>query len=121
MNWITNGINRMRNWWNNNHNKIIPALDRGITRIGNNIVRLAAIGIILNLVSVFYPELPERFPVIYDWFDGWLQLCEFALKGSLGFIYSLFTGDVVEFWAEYTDAFKTLWQQFVDWLSSLHF
>ena len=121
MNLIRQHIQNLRNWWNNNHKNIIPAIDRGITRIGNNIVRLMAIGIILNIVSVIYPEFPERFPVIYSWFDGWLQLGEFAIKGSLGIIYSFFTGNLAEFWGEYTSEFNALWQQFVTWLSSLHF
>lgn len=122
MNWLRNCVRRIRTWWNNNHNNIVPTLVRGIDRIVNNIVRLIVIGIILNVVSAyFYPDFPERFPTIYAWFDGWVQLGEFAIKASLSFIYSFFTGNLTEFWTEYTDAFNTLWQQFTTWLGSLHF
>lgn len=122
MNQLKNCINRARNWWSNKHNAIIPNLVRGINRIVRNITRLIVIGIILNIIANhFYPDFPARFPIIYGWFDGWVQFGEFALKAGLASIYALFSGNWPEFWTEYTDAFHSLWQQFINWLSSLHF
>ena len=125
MNWITTLINHLRNWWSTNHTEVEQGIDnfwRGFDRISRNITRLMIIGVILNvIVAYFYPEFPERFPAIYGWFDGWLQLGEFAIKAALNGIYSLFTGHWNEFWTEYNEAFRELWQQFVNWLGTIHF
>lgn len=129
MNWLMTQINAIRTWWNNNHTNIeqnveqgIRNLAQGLDRLARNITRLMIIGMILNVVaSYFYPELPERFPTIYAWFDGWLQLGEFTLKAAIDGIYSLFTGHWGEFWTEYDEAFRELLQQFTNWLSTLHF
>ena len=129
MNWFSAQINRIRTWWNNNHEQVEQnveqggrRLDRGFNRLARNITRLMIIGVILNVVArYFYPDFPERFPAIYGWFDGWLQLGEFAVKAALSGIYSLFTGRWSEFWAEYNEAFQELLQQFTNWLGTLHF
>ena len=122
-------INRIKTWWSNNHEPVeqnveqsVRRLGRGFNRLARNITRLMIIGVILNIVaSYFYPEFPERFTIIYGWFDGWLQFGEFAVKAALGGIYSLFTGQWSEFWAEYNEAFQELLQQFTNWLSNIHF
>ena len=127
--WLQEQGERIRTWWSTNHVQVeenlqllLQDLSRGINRVCRNITRLILIGIIINVVaSYFYPEFPERFPVIYGWFDGWLQLGEFAVKAVLHGIYSLFTGEWNIFWSEYTEAFHELCQQFVEWLRSLHF
>ena len=124
-----NTFTRIRTWWNNNHEQIeqnleenIRRLDREINRLIRNTTRLMIIGIILNIIAnYFYPDFPERFPVIYGWFDGWLQLGEFAIKTALSGVYSLLTGNWPEFCLEYNVAFKELWQQFVAWLVSISF
>ena len=126
MNWL---MTRIRTWWNNNHTNIEHDVEqetrrfvRGINRIADNIARLIIIGVIINVIaSYFYPEFLERFPVIYGWFDGWLQLGEFAVKAGFAGIYALFTGHWSEFWAEYSSATTELIQQFVNWLGTLHF
>lgn len=125
INWLTTHFNNARNWWNNNQQNIaedIQILGSGFDRISRNITRLVIIGVIINVISSnFYPEFPERFPAIYGWFDGWLQLGEFALKAALNGIYSLFTGHWSQFWTEYNDAFRELLQQFTNWLSNICF
>ena len=116
-----NTFTRIRTWWNNNHEQIeqnleenIRRLDREINRLIRNTTRLMIIGIILNIIAnYFYPDFPERFPVIYGWFDGWLQLGEFAIKTALSGVYSLLTCNWPEFCLEYNVAFKELWQQVV--------
>ena len=91
-------------------------------RISGNIGRLILMGVIVNVIaSYFYPEFPERFPIIYGWFDGWLQLGELALKAGLGGTYAFFTGNFGEFWAEYSNAVNEAIQQFYNWLSLIQF
>ena len=91
-----------------------------LCRIGRNFGKLLLCGIFINvLASFFYPGFAEKFPAIYGWFDGWLQLGEFAVKSAFKFVYSLFTGHLPEFWKQNTEAFNLLWQQFVNWLAAL--
>ena len=79
-------------------------------------------GVIINVISnYFYPEFANRFPIIYGWFDGWLQLRELALKAGLGGIYAFLTGNFSEFWAEYSSYVKEAIQQFWNWLSLIKF
>lgn len=123
--WLTNRSNSLRDWWHNNRYNVIYAFDsfvRGIDRIAANILRLMIIGVIINVVaSHFYPEFPERFPVIYGWFDGWLQFGEFLFKTALGGIYSFFTGNWNEFLPECQAEIEVLCKQFLNWLSTLTF
>lgn len=118
-------MNTIRNWWRNNQTNLMESLSdlgSGFERIVINITRLMIIGVVVNIIaSYFYPEFPERFPIIYGWFDGWLQLGELALKSAIGAIYSIFTGNFSEFWAEYTASCEEFWSQFVNWLSQIHF
>lgn len=127
--FITANITRFFDWLDANQGRLkrnaekgICEIDRATDRIARNITRLMIAGIIINVIaSKFYPEFPERFPVIYGWYDGWLQFAEFIFKVGLNAIYSLFTGHVKEFWAEYNEAYREMLKCFVDWLESIHF
>lgn len=128
-NWFMAQIDSTKIWWSNNYQQIkvkvkqwAKKLDSGFEKFAKIVNRLIIIGVILNIVaSYFCPEFPERFPIIYGWFDGWLQLGEFAFKATLNGIYALFTGHWSEFWTKYNLAFQQLLQQFINWLSNIHF
>ena len=123
--WFKNTLNAVRNFWDNNHTNVsiaIASILDGIDVICNNITRLMVIGIILNIVSShFYPEFAERFPTLYGWFDGWLQLGEFAIKAALGAINAVFTGTWSEFYTSCNVAFQEMWAQFLNWVSQISF
>lgn len=115
----------LRKWWYNNRRgiqDIVIGFNRIMVRLADSGIRLMIIGIIINAVSThFYPEFPERFPILYQWFDGWLQFGEFVFKGALGTIYSIFTGNIKEFFPKYQEAFWDLWNQAMHWLSTITF
>ncbi len=93
-------------------------------RLSRGIVRCAVIGLILNvIVAYFYPELPEKIPVIYGWYDGWLQFVEFTFKAALGYInaFSHGTDEALKFLGELSNECQNGWMQFVNWLSTIHF
>ena len=129
MNWLMTQMNRIRTWWANNHTAIEQNVVEGTRRLGRrmdritqNIGRLILMGVIINVIaSYFYPEFPTRFPIIYGWFDGWLQLGELALKAGLGGIYAFCTGNFSKFWTDYSNAVNEAIQQFYNWLSLIHF
>ena len=83
--WIKERTAALRNWWDEHEVQIFQKrIDDFFERLGRNIARLVVIGILLNIISAyFWPELPERIPTIYSWFDGWLQFGEFAVKMPL--------------------------------------
>lgn len=123
--WIQNFLDRAHNYWTTRNitmHDVIDGVSDFIDRICSNCVRLMVIGIILNIVSAhFYPEFAERFPILYGWFDGWLQLGEFAIKAALGTINAIFTGTWSDFYASYNVAFQEMWAQFVNWVGQIHF
>lgn len=129
MDWFLTQLNRIRSWWSDNYEQIEENVEQWVRRLNmcfdslaRHITILMITGVIFNIVSsYFYPEFPEKIPIIYGWFDGWLQFGEFAFKAILGGIYSFFTGHWSEFWAEYNEAYQELFQQFANWLSNIHF
>lgn len=118
-------VNNVRNWWNTIRQDLRESfrrLARFFDRLARGTFRMMAIGVILNVVaSYFYPAFPEKFPILYAWFNGWLQLGEFLFKVGLGSLYSIFTGNFGEFWVEYGEALKELVAQFTQWLATIHF
>lgn len=102
--------------------RVLIGLWNFFDRIGTGIIRCMIIGLILNVVAKnFYPELTERFPIIYGWFDGCMQLGEFAVKSALGWLYALFHGEGSNFYHEISTNFEELLNQFATWLSMIHF
>lgn len=102
--------------------RVLIGLWNFFDRIGTGIIRCMIIGLILNIVAKnFYPELTERFPIIYGWFDGCMQLGEFAVKSALGWLYALFHGEGSNFYHEISTNFEELLNQFATWLSMIHF
>lgn len=121
MNRLLTQINNIKTWWSNNKNDVWR-LRRRLNRFARNIAILMIIGIILNLVdSCSYHDFSARFPAIYGWFDGWLQLGEFVIKALIKGIYSLFTGHWSMFQTECNEAFQELLSQFAKWLNTLQF
>lgn len=126
MNWLKKRIEVIRT--NCKQDKQKPkkpnkkTIAKVLTRISRNITILITIGIILNVInSYFCPELSEKFPAIYGWFDGWAQFGNFVFTVAFKGIYSLLTGHLAEFRTEYTEACKDLFQQFVSWINTLQF
>lgn len=114
-------IKRIRIWLMPLSN-IASAIAKFAELIGNAIFRGIVIGIILNVVAAyFYPELPERIPVIFGFYDGFMQFGEFAVKYALGFVNAFFNGNAIEFYGEINTQFQAMWIQFLNWLSTIHF
>ena len=118
-------LNQARNYLTNHsttvHNVIVGSIDF-IDRIAHTAIRLMITGLILNIVSThFYPEFADRFPILYGWFDGWLQFGEFAVKGTLGAVNAIFTGTWSDFFSSYEAALQEMWAQFVNWLGQITF
>lgn len=110
-------------WWHKNENSIRLTISNffvWLDRFENNIARLAAVGFLLCIVGHFCPELPERYPAIFGWFQGWLRFVEVAYEFTLRFIYTIISGEsLVEFYTESQNITRQLIDEFVIWLSTL--
>lgn len=95
-----------------------------LNRLSRGIFRCAVIGLILNVIAAyFYPELPERIPTLFGWYDGCMQFLEFAFKAAFGYINAFFHGvdEAYKFLGEFSNEYHELWLQFVSWLNTIHF
>lgn len=77
-------------------------------------------GIIINaIICKIFPKFPEGFPVLYGWFNGWVQFNLFVIKSVVNGMYSIFTGDWKEFWEQLTKTFREMIAQFVSWVNNI--
>lgn len=97
-NWFMAQIDSTKIWWSNNYQQIdvkvkrwAKKLDSGFEKFAKIVSRLIIIGVILNIVaSYFYPEFPERFPIIYGWLMVGFSLENLLLRLHLmGFMHYL--------------------------------
>lgn len=111
-------VKKLHDWWSNNGTKI----SSGLRRFCRFVERAIVVGLVLNIIaSHFWPELPERIPAIYGFFDAWLQIAEFAYKVIFKGIHALFTGQSVEFTNEAILTVKEFFIQLLGWMGSIKF
>lgn len=93
-----------------------------IRPVAKFLAKCIAIAIILNVISAyFWPELPEKIPTIYGFFNVFLRFGEYLFTFVFGGIASIFNGTFFEVaaanWAEFKDMLNDLGA----WACSLHF
>jgi len=100
--------------------RVFDSIEVFAVRFGMNVGRMALIGIVMHIIAAyFWPEMPEKIPTIYSWFDGWLTFAEYFYRCALKGLYSLFTGNFPTFMKQYSEELRQMWQMFVDWLQSI--
>ena len=105
-------------------NDIVDVIANGILRCANALTRMIIIAIILNVVASFCPELPEKIPTVYGFFNGSLDIVEFLYKNAIGGLNAIFTGGIsglVEFGNQSINEFGNLLAQAANWFSKIHF
>lgn len=123
--WLEKEVNKIKAWFTTKSQKITledlcQRLEKAIVRFARLVGKMFIMGIILNIIaSSFWPELPEKCPVIFGWFNGWVQLVEFLYETLLKGIYAFFTGEFAEFRQEVVQTGSELFNQFLSWLASL--
>lgn len=91
-------------------------------RLANAIVLGAVTAIVLNVIAKFFwPELPEKIPTIYEFFDGFMAVGEFFFKTAIGGIASIFNGTFLEFCDSITAEMHEMWKAFCSWVLSIKF
>ncbi len=124
VNLINTSLINLVVWYYANRHKIIKGLDElGKTcfKLAKILVTSVFIGILLNVASYFFPELPEKIPTIYAFYNGCIVLGEFSVKLSLRFIYLTLTGNQDSWFNEASLAWGDIWKQFIEWLSHIRF
>lgn len=98
--------------------KFLKRFNRYLSRAIANIVLL---GILLNVVAHYCPEIAEKFPTIFALYDGMLQGVEFLCKFSLRLLSTLWLdeGKIAAFWSESWTAGKELIEHALSWISTL--
>ena len=57
-----------------NMDRLFDSIEVFAVRFGRNVGQMALIGIVMHIIAAhFWPEMPDKIPTIYSWFDGWLQ------------------------------------------------
>lgn len=124
---LTNVALGIGNFWRKRQRTIKQTL-LWIWRVIKNIVRklikidimFFITGIIINsIICKLFPEFPDGFPVLYGWFDGWVQFNLFIIKSTVNGVYAIYTGNWKEFWEQLAKTFQEMIAQFVNWVNNI--
>lgn len=78
------------------------------------------IGIIINsIICKIFNKFPDNFPVVYGWFDGWVQFNLFIVKSFVNGVYAISKGNWKEFHLEFHQIFHKMIIQFVEWVNNI--
>lgn len=87
--------------------------------------RMIVIAIVMNVIAnAFWPELPEKIPTLYQFFNGSLVFVEWVYKNALGGLYAIFSGGLsglLQFGAESERELGNLIEMMLHWFSEIHF
>lgn len=94
---------------------------RGGSIAGRAIRKLMIVGIIMNVLCYFYPELPEKIPTIYAIGNGGIVVAEFVVKAGINGLCTIKTGNWVVFKSAIDGQLSVMLNELAAWLTSLHF
>lgn len=103
--------------------KVRPAL-RFIWKVLKKLVKIdiifLIIGIIINsIICKIFHKFPDNFPIIYGWFDGWVQFNLFIVKSLVNGVYAISEGNWTEYRYEFHNTFHKMVIQFVEWVNNI--
>lgn len=103
--------------------KVRPAL-RFIWKVIKKLVKIdivfLIIGIIINsIICKIFHKFPDNFPIIYGWFDGWVQFNLFIVKSFVNGVYAISEGNWSEYRYEFHNTFHKMVIQFVEWVNNI--
>lgn len=103
--------------------KVRPAL-RFIWKVLKKLVKIdiifLIIGIIINsIICKIFHKFPDNFPIIYGWFDGWVQFNLFIVKSLVNGVYAISEGNLTEYRYEFHNTFHKMVIQFVEWVNNI--
>lgn len=118
--------NKVKNWWSTIKAAFAAATVGNVASgINRFVFKMVVAGLVINIIaSSFYPELPNRFPIVYGLFDGCLQFAEFLYRLVFRLLYLILTLKLVEIPSELGAATAQFWallNQLSSWLASIHF
>lgn len=91
-------------------------------RLAKGIVIGLVIGIIFNVIDhSFWPDLSERMPVLFEFFNGFITFIEFIYKVTFSYLPSLFNGNFFEVAQSVNEEFFEMLKGFWSWMSSITF
>lgn len=85
-----------------------------------SIWRLFWMGVILHVAEYFWPELPNKIPVIYGLYDYLMQIPEFIFWTTFKGLQAILEGNFLEFSSkEFWPSVKNGIECFIEWIKAL--
>ena len=90
----------------------------------NTFTRLVFIAFLINVIGQYCPEVATKFPVIFQFYNGVLEVFNFMLITSLKGLKTLCSfnlSEIITFPFEVIQNFIALLSQFLNWISNITF
>ena len=114
------GVNKIRKKLQAKVRPILRFIWKLIKKLVKIDIMFLIIGIVINsIVCKIFHKFPDNFPVIYGWFDGWVQFNLFIVKSFVNGIYSISEGNWSRFRLEFHQTFHKMVIQFVEWVNHI--
>ena len=120
--WWGNILTRMRNFLTRLQAWLglaLPRVNALGTRLGRVMMTILVWGIVLHVAEHFAPELREQLPVLYQIFDGGLEVINFIYLWGMRSLAAIFQGRLLEVGPELNRALGELLQEFISWITAL--
>ena len=89
--------------------------------VGRVIGKMMLVGIFMNVLCYFYPELPEKIPTIYAIGNGGIVVAEFMVKAGINCLCTIKTGNWMAFESAIDVQLGEMLNQLAAWLTALQF
>lgn len=96
----------------------------GFKSLCNTFTRLVFIAFLINVIGQYCPEVATKFPVIFQFYNGVLEVFNFMLITSLKGLKTLCSfnlSEIIAFPFEVIQNFIALLSQFLNWISNITF
>ena len=114
------GANKMRKRLQPKVKPVLHFIWKVIKKLVKIDITFFIIGIIINsIICKIFHKFPDNFPIIYGWFDGWVQFNLFIVKSVVNGIYSISEGNWIEYRYEFHNSFHKMVIQFVEWVNNI--
>lgn len=116
---LNQAMNRPRTEAEERFDRFIDWVTRFCDRLGTALFRLLILGLILTVVGEAFPEVREKFPTIFAFYEGGAHLVEWLVNYSFRGIYAFFTGHFMEVTHDFYEELGELIKTFTTWISQL--
>lgn len=100
----------------------LKKFDIFFNRLGKSISRTFLFALLIVVIDAFfYPELSEEIPVIYQYCNGIIQVCEYLVTIPFRFFGGILSLNLLEAIQETFSEGIDLFTSFLEWMKQVHF